>query len=63
VRYMPATSLFARDRDWKRTQAGVSFNLSQRPIWLVRGRDRAGNDFALGHGQAYHLVPRQSDDQ
>jgi hypothetical protein len=63
VRYMPATSLFVRSADWQRTQAGVSFNLSRRPIWLVRGRDRAGNDFALGHGEDYHLVLRASDDQ
>jgi hypothetical protein len=63
VRYMPATSLFVRSTDWQRTQSGVSFNLSRRPIWLVRGSDRAGNDFALGHGEDYHLAPRESDDR
>ena len=21
-----------------------------RPLWLVRGTDRAGNDFKIGHG-------------
>jgi hypothetical protein len=36
--------------------------LSRRPIWLVRGQDRAGNDFSIGHGEDYGLVPRASDD-
>jgi hypothetical protein len=63
IRYMPATSLFERSGGWKQSQSGVSFNLSRRPIWLVRGQDRAGNDYRLGHGEDYHLVPRESDDQ
>jgi ectoine hydroxylase-related dioxygenase (phytanoyl-CoA dioxygenase family) len=63
IRYMPGTSLFERISGWKQSQSGVSFNLSRRPIWLVRGQDRAGNDFRLGHGEDYYLVPRESDDQ
>jgi len=62
VRYMPATSLFDRSSDQQQSQAGVAFSLSRRPIWLVRGEDRAGNDFSIGHGQDYGLVPRASDD-
>ncbi|MBK8019283.1 MAG: phytanoyl-CoA dioxygenase family protein [Betaproteobacteria bacterium] len=62
VRFMPATSLFDRSVDRMQDQAGVSFSFSRRPIWLVRGEDRAGNDFAVGHGDDYRLVPRVSDD-
>lgn len=62
MRYMPATSLFDREVDRAQSQAGVTFSLSRRPIWLVRGQDRAGNDFRTGHGEAYGLVPRLSDD-
>ena len=62
VRFMPATSLFDRSVDRMQDQAGVSFSFSRRPIWLVRGEDRAGNDFAIGHGDDYRLVPRLSDD-
>jgi len=63
IRYMPATSRFEREGDWQRSQAGVLFSLSRRPIWLVRGQDRAGNDFRMGHGEDYQLVPRTSDDR
>jgi hypothetical protein len=62
IRYMPATSLFARSVNRAQSQAGVTFSLSRRPIWLLRGRDHAGNDFTVGHGEAYGLVPRASDD-
>jgi hypothetical protein len=62
IRYMPATSLFDRGIQRAQSQAGVAFDLSRRPIWLVRGQDRAGNDFRTGHGEAYRLVPRASDD-
>jgi hypothetical protein len=62
IRYMPATSLFDRSNDRQQSQAGVAFSLSRRPIWLVRGEDRAGNDFSIGHGRDYGLVPRASDD-
>ncbi len=62
VRFMPATSRFDRTIGDLQTQAGVAFSLSRRPIWLVRGSDRAGNDFATGHGEDFGLVPRWSDD-
>ncbi len=62
IRYMPATSLFDRGIQREQSQAGVAFDLSRRPIWLVRGRDRAGNDLRTGHGEAYRLAPRISDD-
>lgn len=62
VRYMPATSRYDRSVPDSQTQAGVSFSLSRRPIWLVRGVDRAGNDFVTGHGADFGLVPRHSDD-
>jgi len=62
IRYMPATSLFERRIGDTQTQAGVAFSLSRRPIWLVRGSDRAGNDFVTGHGEDFGLVPRFSDD-
>ena len=25
-------------------------NYIERPLWLVRGEDRVGNDFSTGHG-------------
>jgi hypothetical protein len=62
LRYMPATSRFARDLGMTQIQAGASFSFMRRPIWLVRGVDRAGNDFAIGHGEDYGLAPRTSDD-
>lgn len=53
LRYMPATSLFARHLRPVHGQSGVPVNFSQRPLWLLRGVDRAdlhgGNDFAVGH--------------
>jgi hypothetical protein len=62
VRYVPATSLFDRTIRRQQSQAGVAFSLSRRPIWLVRGSDRAGNDFDTGDGEGYALAPRASDD-
>ena len=33
-------------------------------IWLLRGEDRSGrNDFRVGHGEDYALVPRTSDEE
>jgi ectoine hydroxylase-related dioxygenase (phytanoyl-CoA dioxygenase family) len=53
VRYMPATSLYDRaSPKGVQSQSGVAFSLAARPIWLLRGQDRAGNDFATGHGRA-----------
>jgi hypothetical protein len=67
IRYMPASSVFERDlqAEVKRSeQPLVSFDFSRRPIWLARGRDVSGrNDFSVGHGEAYKLVPRASDEE
>jgi len=63
VRYMPATSVFERVAGDEHVQAGTTFSMSRRPIWLLRGKDRSGcNDFTIGHGQSYELVPRISDE-
>lgn len=45
LRYMPATSLFDRGIDSKDPKLA---NFAQRPLWLMRGRDQAGNDFSIG---------------
>ena len=50
LRYMPATSLFDRSLRPVDGKTGVAVNFAQRPLWLVRGQDRAGNDFQVGHG-------------
>ena len=62
IRYMPATSTFVRHSGDERRQGEVSFSMSRRPIWLLRGRDRGGNDFSIGHGTDYRLVSRVSDE-
>jgi hypothetical protein len=63
IRYMPAASVFERATGDEHVQSGVTFSMSQRPIWLVRGRDVSGrNDFIVGHGKDYALVPRISDE-
>jgi ectoine hydroxylase-related dioxygenase (phytanoyl-CoA dioxygenase family) len=49
IRYMPATSLFDRSIPPTRIADNQVIDFSQRPIWLVRGQDRAGNDFVVGH--------------
>lgn len=49
IRYMPATSLFDRSIPPTRIANNQVIDFSQRPLWLVRGKDRAGNDFAVGH--------------
>ena len=48
IRYMPATSLFDRSIPPTRIARNQVIDFQQRPIWLVRGRDRAGNDFEVG---------------
>jgi hypothetical protein len=64
IRYMPATSVFERGAGDEHRQSGVTFSMSKRPIWLVRGKDASGrNDFQVGHGQDYALVPRISDEE
>ena len=50
IRYMPGTSLFARDSSDDGSGAGYAVYFSSRPIWLLRGQDRTGqNDFQVGH--------------
>lgn len=50
IRYMPATSVFDRDAMLASDDAGFQVDFSQRPLWLVRGRDVSGkNDFDVGH--------------
>jgi ectoine hydroxylase-related dioxygenase (phytanoyl-CoA dioxygenase family) len=49
LRYMPATSLFDRGLRPSDGKTGVPVNFAQRPLWLLRGEDRAGNDFVTGH--------------
>ena len=52
LRYMPATSRYNRDPRFGPNRLATEFrplvNYGIRPIWLVRGRDRAGSDFATG---------------
>jgi hypothetical protein len=52
IRYMPATSRFARDPQWPANWIAMEeqplVNYTTRPLWLVRGEDRAGNDFVTG---------------
>ena len=52
MRYIPATSHFNRDQAFpanrRATEVRPLVNYTKRPIWLVRGDDRAGNDFATG---------------
>ncbi|HET9664843.1 MAG TPA: hypothetical protein VFP00_11515 [Burkholderiales bacterium] len=52
IRYMPATSRFNRDPRYPANRRAMEerplVNYLNRPIWLVRGEDRAGSDFAAG---------------
>lgn len=52
VRYLPATSLFNRDPRYAPNRLAMEerplVNYLNRPLWLVRGEDRAGSDFAVG---------------
>ena len=50
LRYMPATSHFDRSLKPVHGRTGVSVDFSQRPLWLLKGRDVSGrNDFQTGH--------------
>jgi hypothetical protein len=61
ARYMPATSLFDRNPQAAANQRCMEerllFNYANRPLWLVSGQDRAGNDFVRGFAPS---VPRQT---
>ena len=52
VRYQPATSRYVRDPHAPRHRALMEdnplLNYVHRPLWLVHGEDRAGNDFVTG---------------
>lgn len=52
IRYMPATSFYNRDPRFPPNRLAMEerplVNYLNRPIWLVRGEDRAGSDFARG---------------
>jgi hypothetical protein len=48
IRFMPATSHFDRSRPPALIGPGMVLDFANRPIWLVRGEDRAGNDFTVG---------------
>lgn len=52
ARYMPATSRYRRDLDWPANRRAMEecllVNAMTRPLWLVSGTDRAGNDFVTG---------------
>lgn len=49
-RYMPATSLYDRDIEIGSVSEHAAVDFAERPIWLVRGANRAGgNDFSRGH--------------
>jgi hypothetical protein len=52
IRYMPATSRYVRDPHAARNRAAMQeqplINYTTRPLWLLRGEDRAGNDFVTG---------------
>lgn len=49
IRYMPATSHFDRTLPPTQIASNQAIDFSQRPLWLVRGKDRANNDFSVGH--------------
>jgi hypothetical protein len=52
LRYMPARSHFVRDgralANWVAMEEQPLINYTTRPLWLVRGEDRAGSDFVTG---------------
>lgn len=55
IRYMPGSSLFGRDSSAPGSDAGYAVYFETRPIWLLRGEDRTGqNDFTVGHSRPGH---------
>lgn len=52
IRYMSAASRFVRDPEfpanWRAMEERPLVNLASRPLWLLRGADRASNDFVTG---------------
>lgn len=55
IRYMPATSLYDRSIKMTGGAAAIRQDMSRRPIYLVRGRDRAGNDFEVGQDRPFSV--------
>ncbi len=55
VRYMPATSLYDRTIQRPGGGAAIRQDMSKRPICLVRGHDRAGNDFEIGQDRPFEV--------
>lgn len=53
IRYMPAATPYVRDPAFPANAYAAKesplMNYTQRPLWLVRGADRAQNDFSTGH--------------
>ena len=64
LRYMPATSHFVRDgralANWVAMEEQPLVNYTTRPLWLMRGEDRAGSDFVTGFSRP---VPRWAGNQ
>jgi hypothetical protein len=54
IRYMPASTRYVRDPAFPANAYAAKesplMNYIERPLWLVRGEDRVGNDFSIGHG-------------
>ena len=55
IRYMPASSLYDRSIKMMGAAKGLRQDMSKRPIYLVRGRDRAGNDFQCGQDEPFSV--------
>ena len=50
IRYMPGSSHFKRDLFTPSADVSYTIDFSERPLWLLRGKDRTGrNDFSIGH--------------
>ena len=49
LRYMPSTTLYDRSRSMGSGSNTAPLEFANRPIWLVRGVDHAGNDYRVGH--------------
>lgn len=50
IRYMPGSSHFKRDLFTPSADVSYTIDFSERPLWLLRGKDRTGrNDFSVGH--------------
>jgi hypothetical protein len=49
IRYYPATSRYVEENAPKEHSGEAYTHFDNRPLFLVRGTDRAGNDFSIGH--------------